>query len=156
MTVNAKTERFREVNPKALRKGGAEVGVWAGQAAGDGKASLVEIAVWNEFGTKRKDTEGSEKTHIPERPFMRHTTTVKKDEWSVLVARANRLVLAGKLDAGTASEIVGQQIQADIQDVIIDWTTPGNADSTIKAKGKDDPLYNKGELKDGIKYEVKS
>ena len=154
MTVTSKTTRQRETNPRNLRKGGAEAGVMSGSASGEGSASLVEIAVWNHFGTERTTKDDEKKQHIPPRPFLTQTAESKRSDWESIIARVNKLVLEGKIDANTASEILGQKMQADIQQTIIDYTTPKNADSTIAQKGKDDPLVDNGALKDSIKYQV--
>jgi len=155
MTVQAKTRRVKGgINPRELKKGGAEAGIWAGQAAGEGGASLLEIAIWNELGTFKKSADGSLKRHIPPRPFMKITVEKYKDEWLKLVERVNKLVLEGKIDNRTASEIVGQRIQADIQRTIIELKNPPNAQSTIDKKGSSNPLVDNGALGDGVKYQV--
>lgn len=155
MTVKVKSERKRGADPKRLKKGGAEVGLMSGSAAGEGSASLVEIGVWNEFGTERKTPDGKKVKHVPSRPFMRSSIEMKGREWKALVARVNKLVLEGKIDSEAASEILGQRMQADIQQRIVDLRDPPNAQSTIDAKdGKDNPLIDTGSMKDAIKYQV--
>lgn len=144
MTVKTKTTRARVSNPQSLKKGGAEAGILTGSGTGEGGASLAEIAIWNELGTQR----------IPARPFIGSTADEKRREWAEIVARINRLVLAGKIDSATASEILGQQMQADIQQKIIDLRSPPNSEATIAKKGSDNPLIDTGAMKDAVKYEI--
>jgi hypothetical protein len=146
-------------NPRNLKKGGAEAGILTGSATGTGSASLAEIAIWNELGTEwgvDQVAPGGNPVHIPARPFIGSTADEKQREWKDTVARVNRLVLAGKIDNDTASEILGQQMQADIQQKIVDLRDPPNAEATIKKKKSDNPLIDTGAMKDAVKYEVLS
>jgi hypothetical protein len=142
MTVSAKSTRTSVSKPRNLRRGGAEAGVFAGEAAGTGGPSEVEKAIWNEFGTK----------NAPPRPFIQSTTDEKRREWRDTVRRLNRLILAGKMTAAEASELLGQDMQADIQQKIVDLRDPPNAQATIDKKGSDNPLIDTGAMKDNVKY----
>ena len=157
MSTSVKSTTKRTVDPHVLKKAGVEAGVLTGSASGAAGPSLVEIAIWNEFGTERKvpNPDGGEtKTvRIPERPFIRSTNEEKRREWQETLKRVNRLVLAGTITVDRAVGILGAQMQADIQQKIVDLRTPANADSTIKRKGSDNPLIDEGHLKDSIKWD---
>jgi len=143
MSVSSKSARTREADPRRIKKGGAEAGIMSGEASGEGSASLVEIAIWNELGTSR----------IPPRPFIQSTADEKAREWKKTVKRVTKLMQDGKVNAEDASGLLGQQMQADIQQKIIDLRDPPNADSTKKKKkGSDNPLIDTGSLRDGVKY----
>lgn len=151
MTARQKTKVSRQVDPAKLRGAGVEAGVMVGSSAGEGSASLVEIAVWNEFGTEKKSG-GKKKEHIPPRPFIRSTADNQRRKWKKTVARLARLVLRGGLSSSKAESILGAMLQSDIQDTIIELRTPPNADSTIAAKGSDNPLVDDGTLRDSVKW----
>jgi TPP-dependent pyruvate/acetoin dehydrogenase alpha subunit len=142
MSVKAKSTRTSVSKPRNLRRGGAEAGILAGEAAGTGGPSLVEIAIWNELGTKS----------APPRPFIQSTTDEQQRKWRDMVRRLNRLVLAGKMTNTEASELLGQEMQADIQQKIVDLRDPPNAQATIDKKGSDNPLIDTGAMKDNVKY----
>lgn len=124
----------------------------AGSAAGEGGASMVEIAVWNHFGTEKETADGGKKPHIPARPFITMAIDENGRAWKKTVARVLRLLQAGTITQETAEGILGADMQADIQQALVALRDPANADSTIEQKGSDNPLIDTGALKDAVKW----
>lgn len=84
---------------------------------------------------------------IKERDFM----AVAADEAKGAIDRglklAARAVLAGR-DPRRPLAAARDAAHAAVERAIDTWQEPGNAESTIKRKGKDDPLVDKGDLLD--------
>jgi len=123
------------------------IGYQRGQAAAadddNPRADLVDIAMWNEFGT----------VNIPSRPFMR-------DSVDKHMAAINHMLTAQKdalLKGASAREILetaGLFQQDLIQTEIEQGDFVANADSTIRKKGSDKPLIDTGTMKDSVHYQI--
>lgn len=121
------------------------VGYQRGQVAPDDKsrADLVDIAMWNEFGTET----------IPSRPFMR-------DSVDKHIPAINHMLMAQKdalLEGATAKDIlstVGLFQQDLVQTEIEQGDFVANAPSTIKKKGSDKPLIDTGTMKNSVHYYI--
>lgn len=121
------------------------IGYQRGQAAaGDNpRADLVDIAMWNEFGT----------VNIPSRPFMR-------DSVDKHIPAINHMLMAQKdalLEGASAREILetaGLFQQDLIQTEIEQGDFVANAASTIRKKGSDKPLIDTGTMKDSVHYQI--
>lgn len=150
------TKRERIVDFHAVRDGG---GVEVGVLTGAGKhpnadATIAEIAVWNELGTwvKSDSRSGASDEHIPPRSFIQSTFDANKEEYKHTLRRLVKLIQLGKLTEARAEEILGMDMQADIQKTIDDLMDPPNAPTTIKQKGVNNPLVVDGHLKNAIKW----
>lgn len=101
------------------------VGLWGWEA---------QKGAWQEFGTKKNGSQ-----HIPERPFMRMTAeTTKKDLKKRVVATANSVINTKSVKAPL--EDLGKWYAEETRQVIIAFSDPPNAESTIARKGFNDPL----------------
>lgn len=118
---------------------GVKIGLPAGKAPGD----LVDIAVWNHFGTSRG---------IPSRPFLtlamfkgraQIRAAVKKIAQNVVTARRALTPQLKKLG------IFGQGL---VQKQISSNTPPPNAAPTVRQKGSSGTLIDKGRLRQSITW----
>lgn len=122
---------------------GYQRGTLSGNPDNSSRADLVDIAMWNEFGT----------VNIPSRPFMRDS--VDKHE-----AAINHMLTAQKdalLHGATAREILNTAglFQQDlIQTEIEQGDFVANAPTTIMKKGSDKPLIDTGTLKNSVHHIV--
>lgn len=104
--------------------------------------SLVDVAIYNEFGTSR----------IPSRPFLRIATDRNKTTWQNESERIVDKVLAKH---NPNFSILGRRMVENIRDVIGNKSLLApNAPATIRKKGHDKPLIDKGKLKSSVAYEV--
>lgn len=108
--------------------------------------SVVDVAIWNNFGT---DT-------IPSRPFMQ-----KSKPEIILNTKKMRLdlmrkVRAGQIGAMKAADQIGAIAASVVQRVITRFNNPPNAPSTIKAKGVDNPLIDTGLMRKSVTWEVRN
>ena len=131
---------LRELTELEVRIG-YQRGTLSGNPDNSSRADLVDIAMWNEFGT----------VNIPSRPFMRDS--VDKHE-----AAINHMLTAQKdalLHGATAREILNTAglFQQDlIQTEIEQGDFVANAPTTITKKGSDKPLIDTGTLKNSVHH----
>lgn len=107
-------------------------------------ASYVDIATWNEYGTRR----------IPSRPFIRISADTNKAAWVKMAQQCVNNVIDGD-SPRDAAQVVGHRMVEDIRKVFGDKSKLApNAPSTIKKKGHDKPLIDTGKLKATVNYRV--
>lgn len=127
---------------KLERGATVEVGFMEGAAYPDG-TPVPLVAALNEFGTEK----------IPPRPFFRNAVAENSEKWPGFVAAALK---ANNYDAGKALDIVGQEIQEEVQDSIRSNTPPPSASATVEAKGFARTLIDTGHLLNSVTHRVKS
>ena len=135
---------FKDV--KQMDGKGVKVGVMGGESVKG--VSVVDYAVWNEFGTK----------NIPKRPFMQRTADEKLAE----TLKFSDYLVGKMIDGGITPDGVlknlGEFYQKQIQMMIRtakEWADP-NAPATIARKGSSSPLIDTGRLVQSIRYEITS
>lgn len=107
-------------------------------------ASYVDIATWNEYGTRR----------IPSRPFIRISADTNRQTWTKIAQQCVNGVIDGD-SPRDAAQVVGHRMVEDIRKVFGDKSKLApNAPSTIKKKGHDKPLIDTGKLKATVNYRV--
>lgn len=142
---------FKEI--KYLEEHSVEIGILAiDKNKKNKKATILEYAVYNEFGTKT----------IPARPFMR--TTIDKNYDLIKKNREEQFnrVLKGEITAKQALIILGLTVQGMVQETILDaksWAVKNNS-KTIRRKTNriskyyDDPLQDTGFLVTHIRFQI--
>jgi hypothetical protein len=110
----------------------------------DNSENMATVAAYQEWGT----------IHIPERPFMRSTIRKNHTHYLRLSAHSIRMMNHGGLSPVGVVERSAHKVMEDIQKSIIDWSSPPNAASTIRIKGKNDPLVNTGLMWVLVKYKL--
>lgn len=106
--------------------------------------SVLEVAIWNEFGTDR----------IPERSFIRAWFDENEANCRAAVRKMLEAVLTGKYTKEQALELLAQRFVGEIQRRIAGGIGPANAPSTVAAKGSSVPLIDTGQLRSSIAYKV--
>lgn len=101
-----------------------DVGFQSGAKYPDG-TPVAMVAAVNEFGAPSRGQ--------PPRPFFRNAIAKNSAKWAPNIATALR---ANDYDATKALNIVGKEIQEEVQQSIIDLVSPSLAPSTIKAKSR--------------------
>ena len=93
--------------------------------------NVAQVAFWNEYGTQ----------DIPPRPFFRTLIAEKSSSWGrnlgVALTETNN-------DTTKALLKVGAHINDQLTNSIRNFSSPGNAPSTIAKKGFDKPLLDTG------------
>ena len=121
--------------------------VVAGMLRDSGKAengaSYVDIATWNEYGTSR----------IPSRPFIRISADTNKAAWAKLAQQCVNDVIDGD-NPRDAAQVVGHRMVEDIRKVFGSSELKANAPSTIKKKGRNEPLVYSGEMRRRVNFRI--
>ena len=107
-------------------------------------ADLVDVAVWNEYGTRR----------IPSRPFLRIATDENGESWQELAEKGVNGIIAGTMGKQQVLDLVGVKAVGDIQKVIGSNKLKPNAEATIRRKGSEAPLIDTDRLRQSIHYHV--
>jgi len=87
---------------------------------------------------------------IPPRPFMRNTISEYQDRWGDVLAASLK---EADYDLSKSLNAMGEVISDQMRDSL-DQIEPGNAPSTIRAKGFDKPLVDTGTMRRAISHEV--
>lgn len=107
-------------------------------------AKLVDVAFWNEYGTK----------NIPSRPFVRLTHENNRQKWGDLSEKVCDDIVARRGYTPTLN-FLGETMVKDTQKIFGDKSKlTHNAPSTIRRKGHDKPLIDKGKLQKSIDYRI--
>lgn len=109
---------------------------------------LADIAAIHEYGAPR--------ANIPARPFIGTTFRVRRAELVTVQARVASAILAGRLSAARAMEVLGMWLVGAIKETITkgDNFVP-NATATIRKKGSARPLIDTGQMFNSIRFEVR-
>lgn len=138
-----------------LSKHTVEIGILAidkSLTGEDGKTSILEYAIYNEFGT----------SSIPARPFMRNALDSNKEYIGNLIKTAVADVAKGSIKGKTALMRVGETIRGLVIQSIATaqtWATPNNP-KTLKIKTKNGqanntkPLIDNRFLIKSIRYQI--
>ena len=122
--------------------------VVAGMLRDSGKAengaSYVDIATWNEYGTRR----------IPSRPFIRISADTNRQAWAKIAQQCVNDVIDGD-NPRDAAQVVGHRMVEDIRKVFGDTSKlKANAPSTIKKKVRYEPLVDSGEMRRRVNFRI--
>lgn len=91
---------------------------------------------------------------IPARPYIRSTVDEKEEDYFRAAKRLSGQMMDDRIEKYQALSIMGQLIEGDIKQKIIDIKDPPNAPATIRRKGSANPLVDTGLLGGSIRYVV--
>ena len=137
---------FNRIMRDLERLDGTEVvaGMLRDSGKAENGASYVDIATWNEYGTRR----------IPSRPFIRISADTNKQSWEKLAQQCVNNVIDGG-SPRDAAQVVGHRMVEDIRKVFGDTSKlKANAPSTIAKKGRNEPLVDSGEMRRRVNFRI--
>lgn len=123
-------------------------------------ASVVDVAIWNNFGTET----------IPERRFMEAAATQIPTQTKSQRLKLVKAVLDGKMPMEQATEILGVEAVMVIRKIINEWQDPPNSPLTInggwitlkngkrchiKGKKANNPLVDTGLMRNMVTWELR-
>ena len=148
MKVILDDTRFAKLDKELLflKKHILVIGV-LGDAKSEKGVKVIDYAIWNEYGTLT----------IPARPFFRNIVGTRRGKRLIeeRMKKQVELILAGETTAYKALENVGIYVVGLIKESLLKGNWRKNADSTIKIKGKNNPLRDQGTLLKSIDFEIK-
>ena len=112
------------------------------------KIKVDVVAMLMEYGSDAFDVP------FPTRPFFRSTFDAHYDEIKNLMEECIDKIVAGKMTAHRAYETVGKDVVKKVREMILNGTYAALAESTVKAKGSEKPLYDTGALVRSVKYKI--
>jgi hypothetical protein len=133
-----------ERNVKLLKGCQIKVGLMGSDAVNG--TSVIDYAVYNEFGTSR----------IPARPFMSTTYDENVDKTYELIERMAGQLMDSKLSTKQLLDRLGLWYSSQIKKTIRrakEWAVP-NAPGTIAQKGSSSPLIDTGRMLNAVNFEV--
>ena len=142
--LRAMLARVAEIHGMSVTAGiQAAEGAKAKEGPSDGTPpTLLDVATWNEFGTRR----------IPARSFLRATIDRRRSELTTLGRRLAKMVAVDRMTPDIMANRLGNELRASVQQQITDTTDPPNAPYTIERKGSSHPLIDTGQLRQSIRY----
>ena len=121
--------------------------VKVGYPAGKSAQNIIDIAIWNEFGTQgRTPRRGGWGGPIPERPFLRNAMRDGSEKFKALVRANARKIVLGELKMTTALERLGNIGVVEIKRSIASNIQPPNSELTVKLKGSNQTLIDTGQM----------
>ena len=132
---------------KRTLPGSVKVGLLSGLGEhpnSDDGQTMAEIAMFQEFGTR----------HIPERPFLRTTIQERKSEYLAIMKSLLKRIMNGDMTVSDARKVLGLKAMADVQNKIVEISSPQNAEATIRKKNSSNPLIDTGAMKQSVSWDV--
>ena len=107
--------------------------------------SVINVGLWNEFGT----------VNIPERSFLRTGIQKNLPKYAKINRKNLKAVLQGSLTTEKSLNRLGAIAAGDVKENITAIRKPPNKPATIRKKGSANPLIaENGHLRASITYEV--
>lgn len=107
--------------------------------------SVVDVAVWNEYGTDK----------IPSRPFFRQAWNANQEKYKQQLITFYKNYLTSKnVDMDSFFSKLGSDVQQDIMKSIVELREPPNAPATIMAKKSNNPLIDTSHMLESVSWEI--
>lgn len=120
-------------------------GLGTPEPAYDSKASIIEVAIWNNYGTKR----------MPARPFMDLARQLMEPKYYEAMEKLGPKILKGEADPRKVLDVIGLQCEQEVRNAIMEGDWAPNAPSTIAHKKSDRPLVDTGTMRNRVTHEVR-
>jgi hypothetical protein len=112
-------------------------------------AEVAAVAVFNEFGTTRNGEE-----HSPERSFFRTTVDEERGKVGQLIDYGYTQLLRGRMSSEQVLSRACVYLQGRVRRKIRDLKEPVNAQSTIDAKGSENPLVDTSQMLNSVTFAI--
>jgi len=148
ITGGKKVEKaIKELQKIAKERSGVLVGLPKDASPYPDGTSVIMVGLVNEFGS----SDGK----IPERSFLRAAIDENRSEFlKFWKDGAAKTILTGK-GSEKVLALLGQMMQAAVQEKIVNVKAPANAISTVVNKKSSNPLIDTGHLRQSVRWEIK-
>ena len=146
-TSKTTVKKHLDIDKLKKRLGGisrVKVGLPKGSLPYPDGTSVINVGLWNEFGTRT----------IPERSFLRTGIRNNLAKYRRINRANRRKILIGSLTTEKALNQLGAIATGDVKENITAISKPPNKPSTIRGKQSSNPLINTGHMRAQITYEV--
>jgi hypothetical protein len=134
---------LKGIAERAGKPGTVRVGFLEGATYPDGTSVATVAAIQNY---------GAPGANIPARPFFSNMVKEKSPNWGKSLGQ---VLVAANYDATLALGRMGEGIKGQLEQAILDTTSPPLAKETVDAKGFSKPLEDTGHMLDSVGFEVK-
>lgn len=121
-------------------------GLGTPEAAYDGKASIIQVAIWNNYGTE----------NIPARPFMDLAARNMRDLYKSQMKKFSKPLMRGEAKLEKVLDVIGLMAEEEVRKAIMDGDWAENSAATVRAKKSDRPLVDTGTLKNRVTHKVRT
>ena len=108
----------------------------------DPNVTVLDAAIWNEFGTEI----------IPERSFVRSAFDKNRAKYEKTTKKLLIQIYQSKVSVERALDILGLLIETDIKDMIRNGDFEPLSDVTIAKKGSDKPLIDTAQMINSVRF----
>lgn len=128
--------------------------VKVGFPRGNVRPDIVQIAIWNHFGTKGGASGGGWGGPIPPRPFITLAVWNNRRALRTHIRAAALRIVRGEGDVRVELGRLGVYATGLIQKQIADGVPPPNSPITIRMKGSSKPLIDTGRMRGAITWDI--
>ena len=114
----------------------------------DNGASLIDVAIWNQYGTY----------NAPARDFMNPANAEIQKQWKDMAKAAMPAINAGQADPKTVLELGANMAKAEIQKSIVNLQVRNKKSGKpvyVEGKGSDNPLIDTGKMLTSVTYTIR-
>lgn len=141
-SATRRTQRRKLVVPKDAQ--GVKVGWPEGSGEYPDGTKVVDVAVYNEFGTETIEERSSLRAGIAD-----NLAAIKHSNRASL-----RSITRGESTVKRELELLGTTVADMVRAKIVEVDSPPNADSTVERKGSSNPLIDTGHMRQAVRHEV--
>ena len=153
MKVARKGDMVRHLQKMQAALKSPEHAVRVGFPAGKAPTDVVQVAIWNHFGTRGGASGGGWGGPVPARPFITAAIWNNRQQLRAQI----RAIALGIVQRGENPRIglgrLGQYATGLVQGEIVKGVPPPNSPVTIKLKGSSKPLVDTGRLKGAVTWD---
>ena len=120
-------------------------GLGTPEAAYDGKASIIQVAIWNNYGV-----EGN-----PGRPFMDLASKTMQTTYKDMMRQLGPKLMKGEASIEKVLDVIGLKAEDDVRKAIMDGDWSPNSPATIARKKSNRPLVDTGTMRNRVTHKVR-
>jgi len=120
-------------------------GLGTPEAAYDDRASIIQVALWNNYGTDR----------TPARPFMDLAAREMREVYKKGMNTLGPKIARGEARVDKVLDVLGLQAEDCVRRAIMDGEWQPNAPETIKRKKSERPLVDTGTMRNRVTHVVR-
>lgn len=152
-SIKGSTEKLKRLRDRLKEADGWEVavgypantaGLGEPEAAYDGEASIIEVALANNYGIE-----------VPRRAFMDLAAKQMQKTYKRVMEKLGPKITAGTAKVEKVLDVAGLEAEEDVRKAIMDGGWEPNAPATIKAKGSSRPLVDTMTMHNRVTHTVR-
>lgn len=122
----------------------ANVGLGSPEPAYDGEASIIEVAIRNNYGMG-----------VPRRAYFEEARDKMQDTYKTVMEKTGRQMLTGEADPRKVLDLAGLEAESDVRNSIDNGNWTPNSPATIARKGSSKPLIDTSTMRNRVTHAVR-